>query len=384
MNSNDPFFDAWVRQTLRDAEVRPPERVWDGIRAAMLRYFIPDRNKYGVLVLLVMLAAGGVGYWAFHPVSSTGTRAYAPKINAPVSLRLRSNEPLAIQAPVAIATPLPVPEAIEMPVDMPADMPVEMPADMPVEMPGSLKAVANGPFSQNKFPEATAVQAGLLPVTVIENKKPKAHTYIDIYTGPDHDTHYFKASSEAYEAYIKKSNAVEQAYLSFSLGFKVDMPLVGDVWRFEWGLHYSQINEKLHNIANQQAEQSLNAYRRVDVPLLISRTLVHNASLQVSGYAGALINLTSWYNGDILDTNYKLAVVHTGKTSTGPVAWKSDIGTSLYGGLGVYDQLTNRLQGGVEPYLRYQLSTVNKDVSIYKERYVTTGLLFHLRYDLHR
>jgi hypothetical protein len=30
------------------------------------------------------------------------------------------------------------------------------------------------------------------------------------------------------------------------------------------------------------------------------------------------------------------------------------------------------------------LSTVNKDVSIYKERYVTTGLLFHLRYDLHR
>ena len=135
------------------------------------------------------------------------------------------------------------------------------------------------------------------------------------------------------------------------------------------------------SVKGQFLKQSLNAYRMIDIPVMVSRTLFKTGQVQVNGSAGALFNVTSWYDGDVLDTNDVPTVIQT-KTTQGASAWKKHIGTSLYGSLSLYDQVFKHVQATFEPYLRYDLSPVNKDQSIYKERFVTTGLMVGIRYQL--
>lgn len=66
MRSDDKFFDAFVREKLRQSDAGVPVHLWDRIRYETRRYYIKERNKYVLLILLLLLSTGSIGYWAFH------------------------------------------------------------------------------------------------------------------------------------------------------------------------------------------------------------------------------------------------------------------------------------------------------------------------------
>src|SRR6201999_1937633 len=68
MSVNDPFFDAWVRDMLRQAEAHPPEHLWDAIRRDSRFYLVSERRKYLVVLLLLLLVTGSLAWWAIHPL----------------------------------------------------------------------------------------------------------------------------------------------------------------------------------------------------------------------------------------------------------------------------------------------------------------------------
>jgi len=471
MSENDPFFDAWVRDKLQQAEVRTPEHLWEFIRKGSRRYGIAERNKYLLFVTLLLGITSGIGYWAFHPVAhghvyalassatrgatlstadadgrrkfaaadgmehsgvagsrTTGSRttglrtAGSRTIDAAASGVMTTGEigGTKVDAPMADA-PMADPQTVQansFQTTAPAQADREALNTPPDEQARPLHLISNtgdlSLFSRGSAMEQLmqgSATVGLTPLHLIY----KRHTYLEFYAGPDHVTHYITASNKAYIAYVQKAKATESSYPSLSIGMRVDMPLIGDNWRLQSGLHYSQINERL-TYANfndtktvaevsvrrvvqsigdtvllkdttsltykgQSLKQSLNAYRRLDIPVIVSRTLLRRGPVQVNTSAGALFNITSWYNGDILDTNYVPIALHS-STRKGVAAWKSTIGTSLYGSIAIYDQLTSHIQATLEPYLRYDLSPVNKETSIYKEKFVTTGLMFGIRYQL--
>ena len=278
-----------------------------------------------------------------------------------------------------------------------------------------LQAIAPFPLTPATPRIAAYALAPVAPANLVQ-VRPANHAYFEAYAGPDHVEHYITSSGHAYNAFVTQLRGAIQSYPSFSLGARIDLPVIRDNWRLQLGLHFAQINERMTYsnfnatkavtevstrsvtqpgggtmvlrdtstvlVKGQIFKQSLNAYRMLDIPVLISHTVIKTGQVQVNGSVGALFNVTSWYNGDLLDTT-GLPLVIDGKTATqGVGAWKKHIGTSLYGSLSLYDQIFSRVQATFEPYLRYDLSPINRDLSVYKERFVTTGLMLGIRYQL--
>ncbi|TDX01039.1 hypothetical protein [Dinghuibacter silviterrae] len=259
-------------------------------------------------------------------------------------------------------------------------------------------------------PKQTTASLATAPLVHLRERR---HTYIECYAGADHVNHYITASSPAYASYVQQAKSMEMSYPSFSVGLRLDLPLWTDRWRFQTGVHYAQINEHLHyfnpsytktvfqvttrsvvgpsgNVVQvmdttsvtykgQYLKQSLNAYRRIDIPVVLSYTLVHTPQFELGGSGGAFFNVVSWYGGDIVDTTGLPTALHSGH-GQGVSNWKKQMGASLYGSLSLRDQLSSRVRVSLEPYLRYDLNTINKDVNVYKERFVATGLSLGLQY----
>lgn len=470
MSLNDPFFDAWVRDKLLHTEARTPEHLWDKIRKRSRGYVVMERNKYLLILLLLLGVTTGTGYWAFHslkekaPGSSALTSASAPAAADAGTLagalattghpRLPggtvSSKTTSVPAPTAaetttgnvetttgiaettsadVQTTPGNAETIETPSDGAAlkgaatttpDITLNKANDN-LDEKNDIQALAAFPLTPADpaktpltSPANTKGNTKVNTNTLIHVNTPR-HTYFEIYAGPDHVKHYITTSNKAYEGYIAQVRAVESSYPSFSVGLRLDMPLLSNDWRLQLGVHYAQINERMSyanfdaiktlteitehavlqpngssvlvrdtstvSVKGQFLKQSLNAYRMIDIPVMVSRTLFKTGQVQVNGSGGALFNVTSWYNGDVLDTNDVPVALGT-KATQGVSAWKKHIGTSLYGSLSLYDQVFKHVQATFEPYLRYDLSPVNKDQSIYKERFVTTGLMVGIRYQL--
>jgi hypothetical protein len=467
MSLNDPFFDAWVRDKLQHAEARPPDHLWDAIRRGSYFYIVADRSRYFLVVLLLLLVTGGIAYWAFHPITPpaadtialqrsgrvmpgvvTGEAAHsnagagavrslasAEVTRSPANPDASSNavaeaitttfatpaetdataasENSLDHAPATAGSAAPPAETAPTPADI---VPTQKDGDLAI--PFMMNAAALDAAAIHHTPTrgnaltANAATAPAAPTVLLRERR---HTYLEVYAGPDHNTHYITAADPAYKYYVHQARSMEMGYPSFSFGVRADMPLWSNNWRLKLGVHYAQINEQLNyfnpsatktvsqitmrslvqpsgavilvadttsvNVKGQYVKQSLNAYRQIDIPVIASYTFLHTQQFQMAGSAGAFFNVVSWYNGDILDTTFMPAALHGGTDNTAST-WKKHLGASLYGSLSLRNQLTSRIQASLEPYLRYELGTVNKDVQVYKEHFVTTGIAIGLEFAL--
>lgn len=446
MSLNDPYFDDWVRDKINLLEAKTPDHLWDAIRNSSRFYIIVDRNKYLLTLLVLLTVTGTVGYWAFHPKSVHLNNIVAtnvpviPATNASMKPPTLPGAPLlggSHTAPGGTTTEAAVgnntaasavisSQAVDnAPIGVPSTHVDELStsgawiATRPPETGenGQQDAGANDAFAtapttneqeaiSNKALRLAAQEpnAALLskptlgtalnkstgiatPAGIREHSRRKI--YWEAFAGPDHVVHYIKATSTQYEGYVRQVRATESSYPSFSMGLKADLPVLGENWRMQVGLRFSQINEELNYTYVQgnktTLKYSFNTYRGLDLPILTSYTLIHSQQLEFKVSGGALFNLASWFRGDVLDTNYQPMALHIKDESKGTpqsTVWKNSIGTSLYSSVTLYDQVFPKVQVGIEPYLRYELSPVNRAVSVYTERFVTTGLMFNIRFQL--
>lgn len=121
-----------------------------------------------------------------------------------------------------------------------------------------------------------------------------------------------------------------------------------------------------------------NHYKSIEVPLLLSYER-SNDQWRFAINGGIIANLTSWYNGETLDTSFQLVPLG-GKNANG--FYKSNLNLSLYAGVSIMKRVNDRMDVFAEPYFRYGISNTNTSAAGYSQRFNAAGLSLGIRYKL--
>jgi hypothetical protein len=233
----------------------------------------------------------------------------------------------------------------------------------------------------------------------------------ELFASPDYG---FKSVSNisASQQYLDKKDSTEQMQIGYSAGFRIVKPLNNN-WLLKTGLQYSQINQKFSyrneneiktttvittrsiirspgdtvivtdTSTLQQIGYSIrtirNHYRSIDIPLTVGYQF-GNEDLTIGINAGVVFNLSSWYQGELLDTS--LTSVPMSKISNS--YYRSNIGMGLYSSISVLKRINENAHLFFEPYFRYNLSNMTNTASPYNQRFQVGGLAIGLRFDLNR
>ncbi|HVZ25952.1 MAG TPA: hypothetical protein VG842_07860 [Sediminibacterium sp.] len=235
--------------------------------------------------------------------------------------------------------------------------------------------------------------------------------YLETYVSPELS---FKSVSNvsATPQYLARKDSSESQRIGFTAGVRLVKPLTDNIL-LKTGLQYSQINQKyVYRTENEVKTTTVvtvrtiirapgdtvivkdtsvlqtigyrnnvvaNHFKSFDIPLTIGYQF-GNEDLTFGINAGVLFNISSWYQGVILDTS--LATVNLNKT--GNMQYKTKLGLGLYGGISVVKSLGDDLSLFFEPYFRYNLSNMTTDQAPYRQKFTLGGLSIGLRWNLNR
>jgi hypothetical protein len=234
---------------------------------------------------------------------------------------------------------------------------------------------------------------------------------IELYASPDYALKYVSNIS-APQQYLDKKDSSEQMQISYTAGFRLIKPLNNN-FLLKAGFQYSQLNQKFSyrneneiktttvittRIIIRSAGDTIlvrdtsvlqqigyniktvhNQFRSIDIPVTLGYQF-GNDDLKFGINAGVVFNLSSWYQGEILDTTY--ASVPMNKVSN--ALYKTNIGMGLYTSISLIKRINDNTHLFFEPYFRYNLSNMTNSVSPYNQRFHIGGLSVGLRFNLNR
>jgi hypothetical protein len=235
--------------------------------------------------------------------------------------------------------------------------------------------------------------------------------FVEVYAAPELA---FKSieNISATPQYLQRKDSSESMRLGYSAGVRIVKPIT-DNFLVKAGVQYTQINEKFtYRTENEVRTTTVisvrtiirgpgdtlriadtstvmqtgfknntirNRYRSFDIPVTLGYQF-GNDNLQFGVNAGVVFNISSWYQGVILDSSMSAVPISKGSNSI----YKNNIGLGLYGGFSVLKRLGEDTQLFFEPYFRYNLSGITNEQSSFKQRFSLGGLSIGLRYNLNR
>ncbi len=235
--------------------------------------------------------------------------------------------------------------------------------------------------------------------------------FAEVYVSPDIA---FKSieNKSATQQYLAKKDSSESMRLGYSAGVRLAKPLTDNLL-LRTGLQYTQVNEKFTyrtedevktitvisvrtiirgpgdtlRVTDTSTVQQLgyktnsikNRFRSFDIPVTVGYQF-GNDDLKFGINAGVVFNISSWYQGVILDSS--LATVPISKANN--QIYKNNIGLGLYGGISVLKRMGENTQLFFEPYFRYNLSGITNGQASYQQKFSMGGLSIGLRYNLNR
>jgi hypothetical protein len=237
--------------------------------------------------------------------------------------------------------------------------------------------------------------------------------YVEVYASPDLA---FKSEQNvsATPQYMQRKDSSESSQPGFSVGVRLVKPF-SDNFVLKAGLQYGQINQQFAYRSENEIKTTTvvtqrqiirgpgdtvivndtsvlrqigyrnntvtNHFRTIDVPVTIGYQFGRDEDdFRVGINAGVIFNLSSWYQGVVLDKS--LATVPIDKAST--AIYKSNIGMGLYTSISFMKRLGENSQLFFEPYFRYNLSNITTDQAAYNQKFHVGGLAIGLRYNLNR
>ncbi len=130
------------------------------------------------------------------------------------------------------------------------------------------------------------------------------------------------------------------------------------------GFQYSRINAiTISDTLGPTGPEHLNG---IDIPLLIGYRW-ENDYFQTTINSGIIFNIYSWYKGQLFNF-------------PDDSLYKRNTGISLYLGLNLARQISNKLTLFTEPYFKYRLSNMGTALLPFERRINVSGLLLGLRY----
>ena len=234
---------------------------------------------------------------------------------------------------------------------------------------------------------------------------------IELFASPDY-AYKSVANVNASTQYLYSKDSSEQMHVGYSAGIRLVKPL-NDHFLLKTGIQYSQINQKFvykseneiklttvitaRTIIRSPGDTVLvkdtsvlqtigysvknvkNRYRSIDIPITIGYEF-GNDNVGIGINAGVIFNVSSWYQGEMLDTAYQ--PVSIGKASN--ALYKTNIGMGLYASISIQKTISENTHLFFEPYFRYNLKNMTSDLSAYRQRFQVGGLAIGLRFNLNR
>ena len=235
--------------------------------------------------------------------------------------------------------------------------------------------------------------------------------YLEAYGSPD----YTMKSVYAYGVnndYLKRIDSTTKMNGGFTVGLRLSKTISNNIL-IKSGLQYTQRNEQFSSksdsiITNTSVvtvrtivrggglsdttvrDTSLlqqigyrkritnNKYKSIEIPLLLSYER-GNDKWRFAINGGIIANLSSWYNGETLDTSYQLIPLSAKKNNG---FYKSNLNLSLYAGVSIIRRVNTNMEAFAEPYIRYGLSNTNSSTIGYSQRFNAAGISFGIRYKL--
>lgn len=254
--------------------------------------------------------------------------------------------------------------------------------------------------SKTFTPEVKRFNFQSLQIPCPEKNAAGNRSYVEIYGGPDFAFRSFSDTPNS--AYLEKRKESTSISSAFSAGLRYTRVFNNGI-SFRTGINYSQINEKFSFVQGNiiqvvyvtnangdttgsytttatRYKKTFNKYRSIDVPVLIGYE-IGNGRLHTNINAGAIINVYSWQQGDLLDKSFQPVNINTGGTKS-PYQFKTNIGLGFMGAVSVYYKLNNKLHLLAEPYFRYNFSPMSKAELTLKQKYSSAGIRLGVRMDL--
>ena len=234
---------------------------------------------------------------------------------------------------------------------------------------------------------------------------------LEVFVSPDMP---FKSvtNNTASAQLLSRKDSSESLRPGFSAGFRIVKPF-SDHFAIKTGLQYSQINERFTYRTENEARTTTvvtvrsiirapgdtlivrdtstltqigfktntvkNRFRSLDLPILASYQ-VGNDDFSIGLTTGVIVNLSSWYEGVMLDSS--LTAVPLSKETN--MAYKSNIGLGIYAGITVNKRINYHTQLFFEPYFRYNLSNMTNPEASFNQRFSIGGLAMGLRFNLNK
>ncbi|MDP1763804.1 MAG: hypothetical protein Q8L07_07925 [Sediminibacterium sp.] len=244
-----------------------------------------------------------------------------------------------------------------------------------------------------------------------DQKNSNTDWFLEAYTSPDIA---FKSvtNNTASQQYLLTKDSSESMQAGYSAGLRLVKPITENLL-LKAGLNYSQINQKyVYRTENEVKTTTVitvrtiirapgdtvivndtstvqqigfknntvyNRYRSFDIPVTIGYQF-GNEDLKIGINAGVVFNVSSWYQGVILDSTLATVVL----TKSGNGVYRTNLGLGLYAGVSVVKRLSDDLHIFVEPHLRYNLSNMTSPGSAYHQKFSIGGLSLGVRLNLNR
>ena len=220
--------------------------------------------------------------------------------------------------------------------------------------------------------------------------------HLELYVSPDFAVRSFSSADSELDNYIARRDVSESAFLSFSAGFRISYTTKSGI-AFKTGVNYSQINEifdyrnpdslQITRVLNEAGEileesetyglgeiRTHNAYRSLDIPLLVALEMPFNDKFSVGLNTGVFVNLLFSQKGSFL--NQELNPVSISGSN-----YKSSLGLSFTGSIALHFYLSPRVDFMIEPNLRYYSQSFTSNSYPISQEYLKLGLLTGIRYN---
>lgn len=236
----------------------------------------------------------------------------------------------------------------------------------------------------------------------------KSNLSLDLFGGPGFAPQTFESTSAEANLYADARKLTERNQYGWSAGARINLNLnhefavrlgvlyeqIGDIFDYTDTLAtqhttridsffaadgtflYAQSNTVV--VFGTLIKKIHNRYHHLDIPLLLSYELpMGRATLMLN--AGPVINLTTNYRGQILDSGLAPRFITEGEVNQ-IKAYKSNIGLSVYLGAGALIPFNKNISGLIEPRFQYRINPVTHDGYVLKEHRHFAGLNLGIRY----
>lgn len=234
---------------------------------------------------------------------------------------------------------------------------------------------------------------------------------IDVYFSPDYAIRDLNASSSEFSSYLLERERTENPGLSFSAGGRVSYTNASG-FSIRSGLNFTQINEtfnysetfieqidtmititistgtdgqtttQIDTIVSQQLGTrdltTRNSFKSIDLPVLIGLEMPINDRFSLSINTGFYVNALFQSRGRILSSEFEPVWI---TDDTGDLeVFKTGLGISYFGSIGLHHELSPGLELLIEPNLRYYSQSFTIGSYPLTQDYIKFGMMTGLRF----